>query len=240
MSVPAPSATASKPDANQPSQIYLVSYPKIIFLYPTFVAAVIAGIMMLFVERGSSTSHLTSLVFLAIFGTNLVVMAFDFPRTTSLTIFFFLVALGIGLWSLFKFNPNLLPAVTNVIQRLNPETNATFYFTLVTMFSLIYIAIMVTRQFDYWEVRPNELLHHHGFMSDLKRYSAPNLRIEKEITDVFEFMLLGAGRLILHPSSEPRAIVLENVINIDRKETAITKMLGSLQVRMAPPNAEEA
>lgn len=239
MSVPAPSATASKPDANQPSQIYLVSYPKIIFLYPTFVAAVIAGITMLF-NVGEATSHLVSLVFLAIFATNLMVMAFDFPRTTSLTLFFFLVAVAIGLWSLFKFNPNLLPAVTNVIQRLNPEANATFYFTLVTMFSLIYIAIMVTRQFDYWEVRPNELLHHHGFMSDLKRYSAPNLRIEKEITDVFEFMLLGAGRLILHPSSEPRAIVLENVINIDRKETAITKMLGSLQVRMAPPNAEEA
>lgn len=234
---PSPHLAAKKPDNPPPSQIFLVSYPKIVFLYPSFLASIVCGIVMLFGVK-ESTSHLVSLIFLAIFATNLMVMAFDFPRTTSLTLFFFLVALGIGLWSLFKFNENLLPAVTDVIGKLNPEANSTFYFTLVVVFSLMYVCVMVTRQFDYWEVRPNELLHHHGFMSDLKRYATPNLRIEKEITDVFEFMLLRSGRLIMHPSSEPRAIVLENVVNIDHKEAMITRMLGSLQVRMAPPGED--
>ena len=92
--------------------------------------------------------------------------------------------------------------------------------------------MFVVVRFDYWEVRPNELLHHHGILSDLKRFAAPNLRIDKEINDIFEYLLCGSGRLILHPSSEPRAIVLENVFWISRKEKAITRLLGALQVRV--------
>jgi hypothetical protein len=100
------------------------------------------------------------------------------------------------------------------------------------MLGLMYVGVFVKIRFDYWEVRPNELLHHHGFLSSLERYSAPNLRISKEIDDVFEYMLLRCGRLILHPSNEPRAHVLDNVLNIDSKEKAITQMLGALQVQI--------
>ncbi len=87
-------------------------------------------------------------------------------------------------------------------------------------------------QFDYWEVRPNELLHHHGFLSDMERYSAPHLRLEKEITDVFEYFLLRSGRLILHPTQERRAVVMENIFFIIRKEESITRMLSALQVQV--------
>jgi len=98
------------------------------------------------------------------------------------------------------------------------------------MLAVIYVAVLINVRFDYWEVRQNELLHHHGFLSNLERYSAPNLRISKEIDDVFEYLLLRSGRLIIHPSNEPRAFVLDNVLNINVKEAAITKMLGALQV----------
>ena len=104
------------------------------------------------------------------------------------------------------------------------------------MFALImiclYIGVAISARFDYWEVRPNELLHHHGVLSDLERFSAPNLRINKEINDVFEYLLLRSGRLIVHASSERKAIVLENVFFINRKETQITRMLGALQVQV--------
>ncbi len=233
MSAPAaPLPGAASTSSDIPSRIYLIPYPKVIYLYPSYLVAIAAAITMLFVTEGSATSHFVSGTFLAIFATNLVVISFDFPRTTSLTLFFFFVALGIGLWALFKFNPNLFPAVRDVFARLNPQANSTFYFTLVTLMSLIFIGVFIAARFDYWEVRPNELLHHHGFLSNLKRFAAPNLRIEKEITDVFEYMLLRSGRLILQSSSEPRPIVLENVINIDRKEAAITRMLSALQVRV--------
>ena len=47
---------------------------------------------------------------------------------------------------------------------------------------------------------------------------------------MFEYALLRSGTLILHPKNEPRAIVLENVPGISRKEAQITRMLSALQV----------
>jgi hypothetical protein len=56
--------------------------------------------------------------------------------------------------------------------------------------------------------------------------------MEKEITDVFEFMLLRSGRLLLHPSTERRAIVLDNVPNINKREREIQGLLGVLDVHV--------
>ncbi len=69
-------------------------------------------------------------------------------------------------------------------------------------------------------------------MSNLERLPAPNLRIDKEINDLVEYMLLGSGRLVLHPSDERRAIVLDNVFFVSHKEAQLTKLLGSLQVEV--------
>lgn len=233
-------STAPPRDDNKP--IYLVSYPKIVMLYPSFIAALVAGIVTSVVKEQNSVT--ICLVFLGIFTVNLVVLAFDFPRTTSLTIFFLAAAVLFGLLLLFRNYPDLLPAIANVLKRIEPTANATFYFCFAAVLAVIYVAVMINVRFDYWEVRPNELLHHHGFLSNLERFSAPNLRITKEIDDVFEYMLLRSGRLILHPSNEPRAFVLENVPFIDYKETRITQMLGALQVQIRnesspPPPAQD-
>jgi len=212
--------------------IILVSYPKIIILYPTYLMAMLAGVLTLILGEESPYSQGVGIAFLAIMGVNLVVLAFDFPRTTSLNLFFVFLVIVMGTVLTSVYVPTLLPALTKIVNSVNPRANATFYFGLVTILSLLYIAMMINIRFDYWEVRPNELLHHHGFLSNLERYSAPNLRISKEIDDVFEYMLLRSGRLIIHPSNEPRAFVLETVLGIDTKETAITKMLGALQVQV--------
>jgi hypothetical protein len=119
---------------------------------------------------------------------------------------------------------------------MHPLANSTFYYVVAGIMALLYLAMFISVQFDYWEVRPNELLHHHGLLSDLNRYSAPDLRIDKEINDVFEYLLLRSGRLILHPSGEKRAIILENVPFIAHKEEALTRMLGALQVQVREPH----
>ena len=56
---------------------------------------------------------------------------------------------------------------------------------------------------------------------------------------MFEYLLLQSGRLILQASEERRAIVLDNVPFIRKKEEAITRMLGALQVQVRPDNARE-
>jgi hypothetical protein len=223
--------TPAKEDPEE-KPIYLVSYPKIVLLYPTFIAALAAGFVGEFAAEGSWLVQSLGWIFLWVFATNIVVLAFDFPRTTSLTLFFLLVAAAFGLVLLAKNYPGLLPGIVEYLSKIDPHANPAFYFTFAFILGVIYIWVLIWVRFDYWEVRPNELMHHHGFLSSLERFSAPNLRISKEIDDVFEWCLLGSGRLVLHPSNEPRAFVLDNVPFITKKEAQITKMLGALQVQV--------
>jgi len=239
-----PAATLDTPDESndsndsQNASVYLVSYPKIVFLYPTVLAALFGAIYMAAKGNDPNADYasLPARIFLLILAVNLVVISFDFPRTASLTWFFAAVAIGVGLWTLIQMNDSLLPTLTRMLARFEPKANAMFYSLFVAMMLFLFMVVIVSRKFDYWEVRGNELLHHHGVLSDLKRFSAPNLRIDKEINDIFEYLLLRSGRLILHPSQERRAIVLENVFFINRKEERITRMLGSLQVRVRTDN----
>jgi hypothetical protein len=220
-----------------PHRIYLVPYPKIVFLYPSFLAAIVIAVILTTTSEPTVGPNQTipvvcALVFLGIMAVNLVVLSFDFPRGTSLTLFFCIAALVLGGVLLFVVKPEWWPEVGKALKYLRPAANAQFYYLVSALFAILFLSVLIIVQFDYWEVRPNELLHHHGILSDLKRFSAPNLRIDKEINDVFEYMLLGSGRLILQPSSERRAIILDNVLFISSKEQKLTKMLGSLQVRV--------
>jgi uncharacterized membrane protein YeaQ/YmgE (transglycosylase-associated protein family) len=221
-----------------PQRVLLVPYPKVVFLYPTFLAAVAAalcaGSFARPLDPGNRAAAVVATVFLGLMAVNLVILAFDFPRTTSLTLFFFVAAVIMGLVLLFTFRPELLPVITHALATFRPLANATFYWAIAGILGTILLAVLLVVRFDYWEVRPNELLHHHGFLSNLERLAAPNLRIDKEINDIFEYLLLRSGRLILQASNERRAIILDNVPFITQKEEAITRMLGALQVQVRP------
>lgn len=300
-----PPVPPAAPDAGSemPERVYLVSYPKIVFLYPTVLTSLFCAIVMWakgglpaeeFAAQASLAPHASpsemlvtgrpmmkaslstqdaaatppastdaaaanseastasaastesetpaitmhsyhnvcARVFLIVFALNMVVISFDFPRTTSLTWFFAIVAIVLGLWFLLSSNPGLAPKIVHGLLAIKPAANASFYMIYTIIMLFLYGWVMISRRFDYWEVKGNELLHHHGFLSNLERFSAPNLRIDKEINDLFEYMLLRSGRLIIHASNERRAIVLENVLAINSKEDRITKMLGALQVRV--------
>jgi hypothetical protein len=212
-----------------PEKVFLVSYPKIAFLYPTFLMSLFAAV---YLTIDPSRAVIVTALFFGVLCVNMVVISFDFPRTTSLTLFFLVAAIVMGGYLLSILRPEVLPFLANLFGGLHPQANATFYYLFTGMMVLLYVLMFASVQFDYWEVRPNELLHHHGMLSDLKRYSSPDLRVDKEINDVFEYMLLRSGRLTLHPSGEKRAITLENVLFITQKEEALTRMLGALQVQV--------
>ena len=226
---PPPPAQTRAPRA-VPDSVKLVAYPKAILLYPTLIATVIAAVWLTVAGQENTQTQLVAVAWLGVFTANLVVLAFDFPRTASLTLFFLLFGVGMGLILLNTARPDWFPAVFDAVSAVRPYADAAFYWTFAGILATVFLFVFVARRFDYWEVRPNELLHHHGLLSNLKRYSAPHLKIEKEINDVFEYALLRSGTLILHPKNEPRAIVLENVPGISRKEAQITKMLSALQV----------
>jgi hypothetical protein len=101
-----------------------------------------------------------------------------------------------------------------------------------TTLMLVFLVIYITRWLDYWEILPNEILHHHGPLSDLERYPTMNLKFDKEIPDVLEWALLGAGRLVLHVPNVSKALVLDNVLFISSKEKALKNVMSRLEVRV--------
>ena len=219
-------------------RILLVSYPKIVFLYPTFVVSLAAAIYLSFARQPLDTANtpaiVISVVFLGVWAANLVVLAFDFPRTSSLAVVFLLVAVVMGLVLLSVLKPEVLPYGAEKLRQFHPLVNASFYWTFSVSLGLATLGAIVVARFDYWEARSNELLHRKGLWGDVDRFPSPGVRVEKEITDVFEYLLLQSGRLILHVSSERSAIALENVPFIARKEKALMHMLGTLQVAVHP------
>jgi hypothetical protein len=246
MDAPGPNVEADRGDSSgedragdsSRKRIRLVPYPKFVFMYPTLIVSLIAALVLWFggyhtVDPAADTTPVVVTgIFLIVLMANLFVIVFDFPRATSLTLVFVVTTVVMGLWLLSLSRPDLLPSVEKALLSIRPAANATFFVCMTVAMGLMYVAVFISTRFNYWELSNNELLHHHGLLSDLKRYPAPNLRVDKEINDVFEYVLLGAGRLILHPSSEKRSIVLDNVLFVSRKEAEMTQMLGSIRVRI--------
>ena len=241
-------AEESKPKTKKSKKsggIMLVPYPKFIFMYPTLIVTLFAAVVLSIggyhsVDPASQALPVVMTgLFLVVMMANMFVIVFDFPRATSLTLVFIVTSVLLGLWMLILAKPDFLPSIEHLVTKVRPVANATFFVCLSIGMLLMYAAVFVSVRFNYWELRKNELLHHHGILSDLKRYPAPNLRVDKEINDVFEFMLLGAGRLILHPSTEKRAIVLDDILFVSDKERELTKMLGSIKVQIGSDSGEE-
>lgn len=199
-------------------------YPKVVFFYLTFISALVCGI---FTSLRPDTKEFWTYLFLWVFTFNLLVVSFDFSRMLSVAVFFLALAfVFLGLWVGF------LQKILWFLKGIHPAADAPFFFFVFFLFLVVYVLVFIQTRFNYWVVRKNELLHKHGFLADVKRYPAQDMKIDKEITDVFEFLLLRSGSMILYPEGENRAIVLENVIAINRKEKEIKQILESYSIRV--------
>ena len=214
-------------------RVFIVPYPKVVFLYPTFLCGLVAAIWMSFLDplEGNPPVVLSS-VFLMILAINLIVLTLDFPRATSLTLFFIGATSFLGLMLMAIMRPDWLPVLRDLVSGIRPAANATFFWVITGLLGGVFVVVKVKIQFDYWEVRRNELLHHHGVLSDLRRYPTAGLQVNKEINDVFEYLLLRSGTLTLRPQGENRMFVLENVPMIGAKEEKITRLLSAMRVKV--------
>jgi hypothetical protein len=269
---PKASPTTGAPVPHREKGVRIFTYPKIIFIFPTLIMALICWIGMTILgdydqshpkagkagqaqagtvqagddlvagdlspvpsspnpKRFRRPENLLGLIFLGVFFFNLLVLAIDFPRFTifallllGTTVLFFLLWLGMFV--------RILEPLERFFEGVYVRANAQFYFMTVVVLLLVYATIFVSRWLDYWEILPNEILHHHGPLSDLERYPTLNLKFDKEIPDVFEHLMFGAGRLVLHVSDERKAIVLDTVLHVSAKEEALKKLMSRLEVRV--------
>jgi hypothetical protein len=192
------------------------------------------------VDRFKTPQNLMAMLFLGMLAFNLLVMALDFPRFSLVA-----VILGIGLavffilWLGSYFELDLLYPIHWIFSGIYATANKGFYLMVFVTLLFVFGIIWVTRFLDYWEILPNEILHHHGPLSDLERYPTMNLKFDKEIPDVLEWMLLGAGRLVLHVPNVSKALVLDNVLFISAKEKALKSVMSRLEVRVTTDKEAE-
>lgn len=243
-SPPTPSVPTPQRRERECKSVVIRSMPKVVFLYPTFLAAILAGVWTLLqLQQGVALDQVSltpGRIFWWTFAINLGAMAFDFTRGefVALVLFFGVMTLGIILLDeRFSFVVPVRNALSHVELRAHPH----LYLLMAGALGIVFLLIFISGRFAYWEVTHNELLHHHGLLGNVERFPAPNLRMTKEIPDLFEYCLLGAGRLVLQPQGSPRAIVLENVVFVDRLEGRIQRMLAQLAVTIeAPPHRSDS
>ena len=239
---PTPTATPSGKSDRDCKSVVIRSRPKVVFLYPTFLAALLAGIWTL-AQMGQgvpldAVSLTPGRIFWWVFVINLAAMAFDFTRGefVALILFFGVITLSIfildGKW-------HVVDPVRNALAHVQLRAHPHLYLLMAGAMAGTFLLVFLGGRFDYWEVTHNELLHHRGLLGDVERFPAPNLRMTKEITDLFEFCLLGSGRLVLHPQGAQRSIVLENVLFVNRLERQIQGMLAQLAVTIESPASHE-
>lgn len=190
-------------------------------------------------ERFNTPQNLLGVLFLVVLGFNLVVMGLDFPRFELIGIILaVLFTTFFVLWLGSYFDLDLLRPINALLGSIYMFANAGFYLMYFLMVMIVLAIVYITRWLDYWEIMPNEILHHHGPLSDLERFPTLNLKFDKEIPDVLEYVLLGAGRLVLRVPNVDRAIILENVLFISSKEEALKRLMSRLDVRITTDKDE--
>lgn len=232
---PAPAEPAERTRLDR-ERVLIRSYPKTIFLYPVGLAALLCGVLTAFDVVDPRT---LGLAFTALLFVNVVVISFEFRRSTPLVLLLVAIVLVLA-GVLLNERLNLVGWIETLYSKLDLRANDQFYFSIAVGYGLVLVGILLGARYDYWEVKGNEVLHHHGLFGDCERYPAPSMRVQKEIVDVFEYLLLGAGRLMIFPSGREQAIVLENVPRVNSIERRMEELLDSLRVTIERPDASGA
>ena len=210
-------------------KVILRPWPKVIFLYPTTLVAALCWILSPFSAEPGSGSPTLGWLFMLVFGINLMVFAFEFSRIKTITIFTVIVAVVLGLgWASHSWD--VVPFIRRTLLGIDIRMNTQAYGFITCMFLFIYAVLMINSRFNYYEVNRNEILHHFGYLGDVKRVPTSGLRMEKEIYDLLEFALLRSGRLIFYPSTVREALVIDNVINVNKVEKDLAELLSSMSV----------
>lgn len=221
-------------------RLLIRSWPKLIFMWPTAVLAFVVGCLQWTINpNNDATAQLWGGMFLLMMGINLTIITFDFPRSSWLAILAIVMALVFGLLLLNRYFEILKP-IADFFKGLDLRASVQFYFAFFWVMFLLYIGMLVSVRFDYWELTANELVHHTGMLGDIERFSTAGLKLNKEITDVFEYLIAGSGTIILNVPATPRPIVLHNVLGIQHIEERADKILNARFVRVESPNSEEA
>jgi hypothetical protein len=211
------------------NKVIIRSWPKLIFLWPTALAAFFFGAMTQFAPEWANG---LGGIFLVILALNLVVITFDFPRSTSLTVFVLIITAVLAL-ILINQKFSIIEPLERWVSSLEITASRDFYLGIGIVMSLLFVGMAIVTRFDYWVLTSNELIHYTGLLGNTQRFSTAGLNINTEVSDVFEFVLAGAGRIIITIPGNPEPVTLDNVPRISHLLRRSKEILSRRVVKIA-------
>lgn len=205
-------------------RVIIRAWPEVIYLWPLFIASIASGIISAKFPDSLTAAYL----FLFTFFFCIIVMTLEFDRIKTILICVIIILLVV----LLLYNRGFAERLLTFFLSGKFSVSASLYFDIAGILAIVFGVMFISTRFNYYELNSNELVHHHGILGDRERYPAPNLRHQKEIPDVFEWLLARSGRLIFTPQGERHTIVINNVINVNKVEGKIDKILERIRVKI--------
>ncbi len=231
----APAAVTPPPtppvEDRYPDKIIIRPWPKVVFLYPTWILTTILWFISLLSPAGAAGSAGLGNVFMLVFCLNLLVFSFDFSRIKSITILISIVAV-VFLVAWLNTKWQVVAGLGNVLEKIDVRCNTQFFGFLSGFLAFVFLLVLINSRFNYFEINTLEILHHHGYLGDITRMPTSGLHFNKEIYDMVEYALLRSGRLILFPTSVRQAIVIDNVPSVNKVEEHIKNLLSVMAVKV--------
>lgn len=202
----------------------LVPFPKIVFFYPLMFISIGCGIMQIISRDAPEVRHVAGSIFLIIFLINVLVISFDFPGVKALAMAMGVMALVFGV-ILLNQHMSILAPLSRLMEQLyaRVEASSAFYFVIsAILFVMIMGGILGNVLWNKWTIEAHRLRHKDGLFS-YREYPVIDLQVDKEVDDVFEFVLLQSGTLTFRIPSQ--SFRLENVPFITRAQRRIQSIV---------------
>ncbi|TET60370.1 MAG: hypothetical protein E3J52_03920 [Promethearchaeota archaeon] len=213
---------SEKKPEKYPTEIYIRSYPKVIFFWPLLITSFVLWLIQAFNDPNTMLGYVWFIVFFV----NLFVTAFDFSSTK----FFVLILAIVVVVLILVFM--VLPRFSISLTGLEIDLALTWQFYMVMTIILLFILgiVIISTRFEYYKIERNEIIHKKGIFSTAERFPSKSLRFKKEIPDVFEFFMLRAGKFTIMPGKADEVMILPTVLNISKKEKQLDWLLSHVSV----------
>jgi len=220
-----PSESEIKKERVQEEKVILRSYSKVILFYPLLIISFV--LFLIQIIMGADEQWLGA-IWITVFFINLFIISFD----TSSTKFFILLLVIIVSILVFTFIFNPIVIIGKIFSfEVLIVMSYQFYLSCTVILIIVLLIAWIATRFNYWKIERNEVIHKQGIIVSVKRYPTKSLRIEKDIPDLFEFMLLGAGSIQLFFANQ-EVIHLSTIIKVNKKSKNIDYLLSDIQVEM--------
>jgi len=213
---------SDKKPAKHPTEIFIRTYPKVIFFWPLLITSFVLWVIQAFNDPNTVLGYVWFIVFFV----NLFVTAFDFSSTKF---FVLILAIVIVLMILiFIVLPNFSISLTGL--EIDLTLTWQFYMVMTVILFFILGIVIISTRFEYYKIERNEIIHKKGIFSSAERFPVKSLRFKKEIPDVFEFFMLRAGKFTIMPGKADEVMILPTVLNINKIEKQLDWLLSHVSV----------